>query len=69
MHLNNILASFNNPETLKDIKEITSISSSITKKIDQISSDMGNMMEDKELLEALKRVTIGLGKLFDEIYP
>ena len=69
MHLNNILASFNNPETLKDIKEITSISSSITKKIDQISSDMGNMMEDKELVEALKRVTIGLGKLFDEIYP
>ncbi len=69
MHLNNILASFNNPETLKDIKEITSTSSSITKKIDQISSDMGNMMEDKELVEALKRVTIGLGKLFDEIYP
>ena len=69
MHLNNILASFNNPETLKDIKEITSTSSSITKKIDQISSDMGNMMEDKALVEALKRVTIGLGKLFDEIYP
>ncbi len=69
VHLNNILASFNNPETLKDIKEITSTSSSITKKIDQISSDMGNMMEDKELVEALKRVTIGLGKLFDEIYP
>ncbi len=68
MHLNNILASFDNPETLKDIKEITSSSSSITKKIDQISSDMGNIMEDKELVEALKRVTIGLGKLFDEIY-
>jgi len=69
IHLNNILASLDNPETLKDIKEITSTSSSITKKIDQISSDMGNMMEDKELVEALKRVTIGLGKLFDEIYP
>ena len=47
IHLNNILASLDNPETLKDIKEITSSSSSITKKIDQISSDMGNMMEDK----------------------
>ena len=69
IHLNNILASLDNPQTLKDIKEITSTSSSITKKIDQISSDMGNMMEDKELVEALKRVTIGLGKLFDEIYP
>ena len=25
--------------------------------------------EDKELIDALKRVTIGLSKLFDEIYP
>ena len=69
IHLNNILASLDNPETLKDMKEIASSSSSITKKIDQISSDMGNMMEDKELIEALKKVTIGLGNLFDEIYP
>ena len=30
---------------------------------------MGNIMEDKELLDALKRVTIGLSKFFDDIYP
>jgi len=30
---------------------------------------MGNIMEDKELVDALKRLTIGLSKLFDEIYP
>ena len=69
IHLNNILKSLDNPETLKDIKEIASTSSALTKKIDQISSEMGNIMEDKELLEALKRLTIGLSKLFDEIYP
>ena len=34
-----------------------------------MSTDMGNIMEDKELIEALKRVTIGLSKLFDDIYP
>ena len=68
-HLNNILESLDNPETLNDIKELASTSSSLTKKIDQISSDMGNIMEDKELINALKRVTIGLSKLFDEIYP
>ena len=44
-------------------------SSSLTKKIDQMSSDMGNIMKDEELLDSLKRVTIGLGKLFDDIYP
>ena len=68
-HLNNILESLDNPETLKDIQELASTSSSLTKKIDQMSSDMGNIMEDKELIDALKRVTIGLSKLFDDIYP
>jgi len=69
IHLNNILESLDNPKTLEDLKELASTSSSLTKKIDQIGSDMGNMMEDKELLDALKRVTIGLGKLFDDVYP
>ena len=69
IHLNNILESLDNPKTLNDIQEIASTSSSLTKKIDQMSSDMGKIMEDKELVDALKRVTIGLSKLFDEIYP
>ena len=69
IHLNNILKSLDNPKTLKDIQELASTSSSLTKKIDQMSSDVGNIMEDEELINALKRVTIGLSKLFDEIYP
>ena len=69
IHLNNILESLDNPKTLKDIQELASTSTSLTKKIDQMSTDMGNIMEDKELIEALKRVTIGLSKLFDDIYP
>ena len=68
-HLNNILESLDNPETLKDIQELASTSNSLTKKIDQMSSNMGNLMEEKELMNALKKVTIGLSKLFDDIYP
>ena len=68
-HLNNILKSLDNPKTLKDIQELASTSSSLAKKIDVMSSDMGNIMEDKELVNALKRVTIGLSKLFEDIYP
>ena len=69
IHLNNILESLDNPNTLKDIQELASTSSSLTKKIDEMSSDFGNIIEDEELTNALKRVTIGLSKLFDEIYP
>tara|TARA_B100000579_G_scaffold209983_1_gene171531 strand:+ start:179 stop:1024 length:846 start_codon:yes stop_codon:yes gene_type:complete len=68
-HLNNILESLDNPKTLKDIKELASTSSSLAKKIDTMSVDMGNLIEDKELIDALKRLTIGLSKLFDDIYP
>ena len=68
-HLKNILESLDNPKTLKDIRELTATSTSLTKKIDQMSSEVGNIMADKELIDALKRVTIGLSKLFDEIYP
>jgi len=68
-HLNNILESLDNPKTLKDLQELASSTNSLTKKMDKMSSDVGNIMEDKELINALKRVTIGLGKLFDDIYP
>ncbi len=69
IHLNNILESLDNSKTIEDIKELASTSNTLTKKINQISSDMGNIMEDKELVDALKKVTIGLGKLFDDVYP
>ena len=68
-HLNNILESLDNPKTLNDLQELASTTSSLTKKIDQMSADVGNIMEDEELINALKRVTIGLSKLFDDIYP
>tara|TARA_B100001029_G_scaffold3466_1_gene2472 strand:- start:450 stop:1295 length:846 start_codon:yes stop_codon:yes gene_type:complete len=69
IHLNNILESLDNPKTLKDIQELTSTSSSLSKKIDKMSSEVENIMEDKELLNAIKTVTIGLSKLFNDIYP
>ena len=68
-HLNNILENLDNPQTLQDIQDVASSTNSLTKKINEISSDMESIIKDKELIEGLKSVTIGLGKLFDEIYP
>lgn len=68
-HLNSILENLDNPKTLQDIQEVASATNSLTKKINQMSSDMESIIKDKELIEGLKSVTIGLGKLFDEIYP
>ncbi len=68
-HLANILSSIDNPQTLNDIKEVAHVTNSLTKKIDSMSSDIDEIIKDKELIEAIRSVTIGLGKLFNEIYP
>ncbi len=67
-HINNILSSINNPSTLNDLRETASSTRSLTKRIDDIGGDMEKVMEDEELMSALRSLTIGLGKLFDELY-
>ena len=42
---------------------------SSAKKIDGLGSDFGKIIDDDELINALRSVTIGLGKLFNELYP
>ncbi len=68
-HLNNILASIDNPKTLNDIKETASSTRSISKKVDSLTTNVDEMVNDEELMKALRNITIGLGKLFNEIYP
>ena len=68
-HLNSILESLDNKETLNDLRETASSTNSITKKIDQISENMDDILNDKRLVDALRKITIGLGKLFEELYP
>ena len=69
IHVNNILSAIDNPETLKDIQQTASSTRSITRKIDKLGTDINKMMEDEELMNAFRNVTIGLGKFFNEIYP
>ena len=67
-HLNNILATIDNPKTLNDIKDVANSTKSITNKIDQITNNLEGLIKDKELIDAIRKITIGLGKLFNEIY-
>ncbi len=68
-HLKNILSAIDNPETLRDIQRTASSTRSITQKVDKMGSSFEKMLEDKELMDALRDVTIGLGELFNELYP
>ena len=68
-HLNKILATMNDAETLEDIKVTLKASSSITQKIDLMADDFELLMKDQELTSALRDLAIGLSKFLNEIYP
>tara|TARA_Y100000589_G_scaffold212972_1_gene200818 strand:+ start:3728 stop:4582 length:855 start_codon:yes stop_codon:yes gene_type:complete len=68
-HLNQILASVNNEETLEDIQITLEATSSISKKIDSMADDLQFLLKDKELTTALRDLAIGLSKFLNEVYP
>ncbi len=68
-HLNTILATMNDAETLEDIKSTLEASSSISEKIDLMADDFELIIKDQELTSALRDLAIGLSKFLNEIYP
>ena len=68
-HLNNILSTINDEETLKDIKLTIEAAESISGKFDKMSDDFEQLMKDKELTKSIRDLTIGLSKFLNEIYP
>ena len=68
-HLNNILSTIDNKETLNDIKLTINAARSISTKIDDMSDDFEKLTQDKELTKSLRDLTIGLSRFLNEIYP
>ncbi len=68
-HLNTILATMNDAETLEDIKLTLEASSSIFQKVDLMADDFELLMKDQEFTGALRDLAIGLSKFLNEIYP
>ena len=68
-HLNNILSTIDDKETLNDIKLTINSARSIFNKIDDMSDDLEKLSKDKELTKSIRDLTIGLSKFLNEIYP
>ena len=68
-HLNNILSTIDDKETLDDIKFTINTARSISSKIDDMSDDFKKLTKDKELTKSIRDLTIGLSKFLNEIYP
>ncbi len=68
-HLNNILSTLDDKETLEDIKLTINSARSISSKINDMSDDFEKLTKDKELTKSIRDLTIGLSKFLNEIYP
>ncbi len=68
-HLNSILSTIDDKETLNDIKLTINAARSISSKIDDMSDDFEKLMNDKELTKSIRDLTIGLSKFLKEVYP
>ncbi len=68
-HLNKLLATMNDEETLQDIKLTLESSRSIFEKLDLMADDFQLLIKDKELTSSLRDLVIGLSKFLNEVYP
>ncbi len=68
-HLNKILATVDDDQTLEDIKSTLEATSSISQKMENMADDFQLLMKDKELTSALRDLTIGISKFLNEVYP
>ena len=68
-HVNNIAASLDNPQTVSELKQTASNAAQLTAKIDAVGGDVAQLTSDPEFMKGVRNLTIGLGELFEEIYP
>jgi len=68
-HLNSILSTIDDKETLNDVKLTLNAARSISVKLDSMSDDFEKLMKDKKLTKSIRDLTIGLAKFLNEVYP
>ena len=68
-HLNSILSTIDDEETLNDVKLTLNAARSISTKVDNMSDDFEKLMKDKKLTKSIRDLTIGLAKFLNEVYP
>ena len=68
-HVTNIVAALDNPETIQDLRQTAKNAAELTATIDAVGGDVSKLTSDPAFVSGLRKVTIGLGELFGEVYP
>ncbi len=68
-HVRNVTASLDNPRTLAELRSTVSHAERLTARIDAVGGDVSKLTSDVAFMDGVRSVTIGLGQLFEELYP
>ena len=68
-HINNLAGAIDNPETVSDLKRTVTNARDLTARIDSVGGDIEQLTDDPRFMKSLRSVMIGLGTLFEEVYP
>ena len=68
-HVNNIVSSLDNPQTVSELQQTATNAARLTATIDAVGGDVAQLTGDPEFMKGVRNLTIGLGELFGEIYP
>ena len=68
-HINNLAGAIDNPETVSDLKQTVTNARDLTARLDQVGGDIEQLTDDPRFMKSLRSVMIGLGTLFEEVYP
>ena len=68
-HINNLAGAIDNPETVSDLKQTVTNARELTARIDSVGGDIEQLTDDPRFMRGLRSLMIGLGTLFEEVYP
>lgn len=68
-HLRHLMAALDNPKTIAELQSTVTNARQLTTRWDQVGGDVNKLTGDPQFMDGLRSVTVGLGKLFDELYP
>lgn len=68
-HFRDLLAALDNPKTIAELKTTVTNVQQLTARWEAVGGDVNKLTADPQFMDGMRSVAIGLGQLFDELYP
>ncbi|MFM7312885.1 MAG: MlaD family protein [Cyanobium sp.] len=68
-HIRNLTRALDDPKVVSELKGTVTNAQQLTARWDAVGGDVNKLTADPHFMDGMRSVAIGLGKLFDELYP